>query len=205
MDVTGEGSDVPAWRPFEGETLERLGAPESALDALARQGLPDNAFEVYIRDPARELDVADLPKFGQAVFLGRYTDEWNTYWLRLADGSVWMRWGMLDQPAESTQRINTSVASFQAVLSAWCDLKSSGIDETDEEAYEDLVAATIVRAVSADPQIFADGESWWPVFFEELEYTLPRAVAGDLPLYQLVRQDESGQWILEHPGYDDES
>lgn len=205
LDVTDEGSNAPAWRPFDRASLERLGVPVSALDVLAGRGLPENAFEVYVRDPARELDVADLPECGRAVFLGRYTDEWNTYWLRVADGSVWMRWGMLDQPAESTQRINTSVDSFQAVLGAWCDLKSAGIDESDEGAYEDAVAATVVCAVSADPEIFADGESWWPVFFEELEYTLPRTVAGNLPLFQLVRRDESGRWILEHPGYDEDA
>lgn len=205
LDVTDEGSNAPAWRPFDRQSLDRLGVPASGLDALAGRGLPENAFEVYVRDPGRELETADLPECGRAVFLGRYTDEWNTYWLRVADGSVWMRWGMLGQPAESTQRINTSVASFQAVLGAWCDLKTTGIDESDEEAYENAVAATVVRAVSADPEVFTDGESWWPVFFEELEYTLPRPVAGDLPLFQLVRRDESGRWILEHPGYDEDA
>ncbi|MBR7828157.1 SUKH-4 family immunity protein [Actinospica sp. MGRD01-02] len=193
------------WRSFALEALAPLGVSTSVVEALTGRGLPANAFEVYVRDQARELEVADLPGCGQAAFLGRYTDEWNTYWLRLADSSVWMRWGILDRPAESTQRINTSVEAFQAVLGAWCEMKSSSVDETDEQAYEDLVTETICRAVGADPAVFADGDGWWPVFFEELEYTLPRMVAGDRPLHQLVRCDASGRWILEHPGYDEAS
>jgi len=62
--------------------------------------------------------------------------------------------------------------------------------DNDPRAYEDLVAVTNIRAVSADPAIFEDEQGWWPVMLEELDYTLPRL--------------QSGRWVLDHPGYDED-
>jgi hypothetical protein len=103
------------------------------------------------------------------------------------------------------KRIDTSVAALQTVLDAWCAYKSSEISvDDDEEAYENLVEAVVLRAVSGDPEAFEDSENWWPRTFEEVGYTAPRMPLGDDPLYRYVRRDESGQWVLEHPGYEDD-
>jgi hypothetical protein len=195
---------TPEWSPYDAAALARIGAPAGAAQALAGRGLPRNAFEVFVRSPERELQVDELPGSGPAAFLADYTDDANSFWLALGDGSVWMRWGAPDEPAEDTQAINTSVQGLQGVLGAWCDLKASGLDENDEQEYEDAVTTTIIRAVSADPEAFRDEEGWWPNFFVELQYTLPRTVAGETNLSQLVRQDESGEWVLDHPGFEDD-
>ena len=44
----------------------------------------------------------------------------------------------------------------------------------------------------------------WPNFFLELEFTLPRTLAGDAHLYQLVHQDEADEWVFGRPGFEDE-
>jgi hypothetical protein len=196
--------ETPEWTPYDPGSLERAGVPQNAAAALSERGLPHNAYEIFIRDPERDLAVADLPSCGPAAFLAHYTDEDNSYWASLADGSVWMRWGKPDEPADDTQQINTTVQGLQGVLTAWCDLKATGLDENDEEDYERAVTAAVVAAVSSDPSAFTDDEGWWPNFFLELEFTLPRMLAGDAHLYQLVHRDESGQWVLEHPGYEDD-
>ena len=158
---------------------------------LADRGLPHNVFEIFVRAPERELEVAELPGCGRAAILAQYIDDWIIYWLGLADGSIWMTKGDPGQPAENIEKINTTVTGLQKVLAAWCDLKSSGITENnDPRAYEDLVAVTNIRAVSADPAIFEDEQGWWPVMLEELDYTLPRL--------------QSGRWVLDHPGYDED-
>jgi hypothetical protein len=59
-------------------------------------------------------------------------------------------------------------------------------------------------AVSSDPAAFTDDDGWWPNFFLELELTLPRMIAGNTHLYQLVHQDETGHWVLNHPGFEDD-
>lgn len=133
-----------------------------------------------------------------------YTDQDNSYWLSLADGAIWMRWGTPDEPAGHTQRINTTVEGLQGALAAWCDLQDTGLDENDGEDYEQAVNITVIHAVKSDPTVFTDDEGWWPNFFFELEFTLPRTLAGDAYLYQLVHQDEAGAWVLDHPGRDDE-
>lgn len=196
--------ETPEWTPYDPEALERAGVPQDAAVALAGRGLPHNAYEVFIRDPERELSVTDLPGCGPAAFLATYTDEDNSYWASLTDGTVWMRWGKPDEPADDTQKINTTVQGLQGVLAAWCDLKSTGIDENDEEQYEQAVTTTVISAVSSDPAVFTDEEGWWANFFLELEFTLPRMLAGEAHLYQLVHQDETGRWVLNHFGFDDE-
>jgi SUKH-4 immunity protein len=196
--------ETPEWNPYDSGALERAGVPRAASDALGGRGLPHNAYEIFIREPERELTVAELPDCGPAAFLADYTDEDNSYWVSVADGSVWMRWGKPDEPADDTQRINTSVAGLQGVLAAWCDLKATGLDEDDEEEYEQAVTTAVVNAVSSDPGAFTDEEGWWPNFFLELEFTLPRMLAGDAHLYQLVHRDEAGRWVLDHPGFEDD-
>ena len=89
-------------------------------------------------------------------------------------------------------------------MAAWCDLKATGLDENDYEAYGEAVSAAVLQAVSSGPDAFTDDEGWWPNFFVELEFTLPNMLAGDVHLYQLVRQDEAGEWVLDHPGFEDE-
>jgi hypothetical protein len=196
--------ETPGWRPYDPAALERTGVPQDAVAALGARGLPRNAYEIFIRDPERELTVADLPGCGPAALLANYTDGDNSYWISLTDGSVWMRWGRLDEPADDSQRINTGVPGLQGVLAAWCDLKATGLDENDEEEYEQAVNSAVVSAVSSDPAAFTDDEGWWSNFFLELEFTLPRMLIGDAHLYQLVHQDEAGQWVLNHPGFEDD-
>lgn len=70
--------------------------------------------------------------------------------------------------------------------------------------YNDAVSTAIVRAVSSDPDAFTDDEGWWTNYFTELEWSLPCPVAGEVALCRLVRQDPSGQWVLDHPGFEDE-
>jgi len=196
--------EAPAWNPYDPGALERAGVPGAAAEALSRRGLPHNAYEIFIRDPQRELTVADLPEGGPAAFLAHYTDEDNSYWVSLTDGSIWMRWGKPDEPADDTQKINLTVKGLQGVLAAWCDLKATGLDENAEQEYEHAVNTTVIAAVSSDPEAFTISEGWWPNFFLELEFTLPRMLAGDAHLYQLVHRDASSQWVLDHPGFDED-
>jgi hypothetical protein len=78
-------------------------------------------------------------------------------------------------------------------------------DQRVRGRHDDLVCRTIVRAVSAEPEIFTDETSWWAVRLEEAEYSLQGTLRGETPLYGLVRQDESGGCrVLDHPGYEDE-
>ena len=194
--------EAPVWNPYEPAALERAGLPHAAARALAGRGLPHNAYEIFIRAPERELIVAEVPGCGPAAFLANYTDEDNSYWVSTADGSVWMRWGKPDQPADDTRKINTSISGLQGVMAAWCDLKATGLDENDDEAYSEAVSAAVLHAVSSDPDAFTNDEGWWPNFFVELEFTLPNMLAGDAHLYQLVRRDEAGEWVLDHPGFE---
>jgi len=197
--------ETPKWMPYDADELARIGAPDEAVKALSGRGLPHNAYEVFVRDEARELEVAELPGCGSAAFLAAYTDSWNSFWLSLADGSVWLRWGAPDEPAESVLRIDASAAGLQGVLEAWCDLRGSGLDAEDGEEYEDAVVSTVIRAVAADPEVFEDDEGWWSNILVELESTLPGALAGDAHLFQLVSWDEAaGEWVLDYPGVADD-
>ncbi|MBR7824695.1 SUKH-4 family immunity protein [Actinospica sp. MGRD01-02] len=196
--------ETPEWTPYDPDTLEHAEVPQHAADALGGRGLPHNAYEIFIRDSVRELNGADLPDCGPAAFLANYTDEDNSYWVSLTDGLVWMRWGKADEPADDTEQMNTTVQGLQGVLAAWCDLKATGLDENAEEEYEHAVNVAVVAAVSSDPAAFTDDDGWRPNFFPELEFTLPRMLAGDTQLYQLVHQDETGHWVLNHPGFEDD-
>lgn len=195
--------ESPGWPVFDEAVLTGLGAPASAVAALTGRGLPVEAPASFVRDGGRELSRADLPGCGVVLFLGRSQDGVDTYWLSLADGSVWAGQSKASDPIDDTHRINTSVAAFQDILAAVSDFEDAGLEE-DDKGYEDLVCATIVRAVSADPVVFEEENGKWPVFFEELEYTITSILAGEQALYQLVRQDESGAWVLDHPGYDED-
>jgi len=131
--------DVPSWRPYDADRLAALAAAASATAtataatatataratatataALTGRGLPDDACEHFVRVPDRELEEATLPECGRAAFLGRVWDGFhNTYWLSLADGSVWMRYGLNDGPVHHMKQINTSVESFRAILAVY--------------------------------------------------------------------------------------
>ena len=198
--------EPPVWRPYDAETLARIAAPEAAISALTGRGLPENAYDHFKRVPDRELEVGDLPGCGPAAFLGQVEDGFNnTYWLSLRDGSVWMRYGQQDGPVERARRINTSVPALQAVLDAWCAFDGPrGSVANDPPAYEQLLDTFVLGAVSADPEIYTDPEGWWPRTLEQAGYSGPRFLNGDKPLYEYAHHDETGNWVLDHPGYEDE-
>lgn len=198
--------EPPVWRPYDADTLARIAAPEAAVTALTGRGLPENAYQHFKRVPSRELEVADLPGCGPAAFLAQVEDGFNnTYWLSLSDGSVWMRYGQQDGPVEGARRINTSVPALQAVLDAWCAFDGPrGSVANDPPAYEQLLDTFVLDAVRADPGIYTDPEGWWPRTLEEAGFTGPRFLNGDKPLYEYVYRDETGNWVLDHPGYEDE-
>lgn len=193
------------WLPYDAAELARIGVPAGGAQALSGRGLPVNAHEWFVRVPERELQVAQLPGGPKGVFLARVFDDYSrTYWLSQEDASVWMRYGKDDEPSASSRQIDESVQAMQEILGAWCDFRDSDISPGDEAAYDDLVCRTIIRAVSAEPEAFTDETSWWAVTFEEVEYSLQGTLRGETPLYELVRQDESEAWVLDHPGYEDE-
>ncbi len=192
------------WLPYDPEALTRLGVPSDTAAALGERGLPERAYGWFLRNPERELDVAELPQCGPAAFLAQVNDGLtNTYWLRLADGSVWMRDGLRDETGAKAYEIDQSVRGLQGILAALCGLWYSGLDQ-DDEGYEAAVIKATIEAVSAEPEAFADEQNWWAGRLEEAQYTLPGMVRDDQMLYELVRRDEAGQWVLDHPGYEDE-
>ena len=197
---------APLWRSYDVDALARIKVPEGAANALAGRGLPDDAYEYFVRVPERELKVTELPECGRAAFLGQHEDGWyNTYWLSLADGSVWMRYGGRDEPVDHVQRVNGSVPALQKMLDAFCAFEVDEFAlEQDFQAYEDLVGRIVLRAVSAEPELFTDSENWWPRTFEEIGYTTPRMLRGDKVLYEYVQRNRSGHWELNHPGYEDD-
>ena len=212
MRIEAEPFDhaAPAWRAYDSgrlaalAALAALGAPEAATAALTGRGLPDDAFDHFVRVPERELAQADLPECGQAAFLGQVWDgSNNTYRLSLADGSVWMRYGGRDAPVDHMKRINTSVEALQAILAVYEAHARAESDEPGEQAREDLIDQAVVHAVAADPAVFADDENWWPQTLLEIEFSSPRILLGDRSLFQLVTRDSSGPWGLDHPGFED--
>lgn len=121
-----------------------------------------------------------------AAFLGQVWDGFDdTYWLSLADGSVWMRYGGHDAPVDHMKRINTSVEALQAILAVYEAYARAESDEPGEQAREDLIGQAVVHAVAADPGVFADDENWWPQTFLEIEFSSPRILLGDRSLFQL--------------------
>lgn len=207
MRIEAEPFDynLPTWRPYDFGRLASLGAPETAKAALSDRGLPDAAGEHFVRVPERELEESDLPDCGKAAFLGQVWDGFNnTYWLSLADGTVWMRYGQHDEPAHHMKQINTSVTALQAVLAVYETYLSAEADELEEQAREDLINQTVIHAVAADPSAFTDEENWWSQTFLELEFSSARILLGEQSLFQLVTQDAAGHWGLDHPGYEDD-
>lgn len=208
MRIEAEPLDRPAptWRPYDADRLAALGTPESALDALTRRGLPEDVYEHFVRVPERELAEVDLPECGKAAFLGRVWDGFNnTYWLSLADGSVWMRFGGHDEPVHHMKRINTSVQALQAILTVYGAFQDAESGELDDQAREDLINQAVIHAVAADPDVFEDAENWWSVTFQEVEFNSARILLGDKSLFELVGRDASGRWGLDHPGYEDDA
>lgn len=207
MRIEAEPFDytTPAWRPYNAERLSALGAPETATAALTGRGLPDGDFELFVRVQERELEEADLPECGKAAFLGQVWDgSNNSYWLSLADGCVWMRYGAPDEPVDHMKRINTCVETLQSILAVYEAYARAEPDDLDVQAREDLINQTVIHAVAADPEVFEDDENWWPQTFLEVEFTSPKILLGDQSLFQLVTRDASGHWGLDHPGYEDD-
>jgi SUKH-4 immunity protein len=207
MRIEAEPFDyaVPAWRPYPAARIAELGAPEAVVAALTGRGLPDDAFDYFVRVPERELEEAELPECGKAAFLGQVWDgSNNTYWLALSDGAVWMRYGACDAPVHHVKRINTSVVALQSVLAVYEAYVSAESDDLEIEAREELINQTVIRAVAADPEVFEDDENWWSQTFLEVEFSSVKILLGDRSLFQLVSLDASGRWGLDHPGYEDE-
>jgi hypothetical protein len=208
MRIQAEPFDysVPTWGPYDAGRLLALGAPAAAVAALTGRGLPDDAYEHFVRVPERELERAVLPECGSAVFLGHVWDGFNnTYWLSLTDGSVWMRYGQYRETLHHMKRINTSVEALQSILAvylAFAAVESDRIIGTEE--HEALIAQSVIRAVAADPEVFEEAENWWSLTFQEVEFSSARNLLGDRSLFELVDRDEDGRWGLEHPGYEAE-
>ena len=195
----------PAWSPYDAERLVALGAPEAAAAALTGRGLPGGVFEHFLRVPERELEEADLPECGKAAFLGQVWDgEYNSYWLSLADGSVWMRYGSPDKPVHHMKRINTSAETLQSVLAVYEAYMRDEREDLSGPEREDLINRTVIHAVAADPAVFEDDENWWPQTFLEIEFTSAKILLGDRSLFELVTRDAAGHWGLDHPGYEDD-
>lgn len=190
---------APRWLPYDAQELAQLDAPQDAATALADRGLPENAYEMFVRNTARELHVEQLPGCGPAAFLGQNLDGfWNTFWLCLRDGSVWLARGEQGRPAESASRINASVPGLQRLLDVWCAFIGSGVMEEDD-GYDNLVADTLEHARDADPEAFEDEESWWSRTFEEIENGILAPIPPDGPRHGLLHRDDSGEWIAAAP------
>ena len=196
---------VPAWHPYDGARLAELQAPGAAATALTGRGLPDDAFDHFVRVPERELETGELPECGKAAFLGQAWDGFNnTYWLNVSDGSVWMRYGGRDEPADHVKPINTSVAALQSVLAVYVTYQNAESNNLSVQAREDLIHQAVIHAVAADPDAFTDEENWWPQTFLEIEFSSVKILLGDRSLFQLVTQDAAGHWGLDHPGYEED-
>ncbi|MEV4349018.1 SUKH-4 family immunity protein [Actinoplanes sp. NPDC049596] len=155
------------WLPYSVPLLRRIGVEANAVRALGGRGLPTDTYQMFSRVPRRELGTRELPACGVAAFLGQHEDGLNTYWVSVADGSVWILRGY-DGGGQRVDRINSSVAGLQGVLAAWDEFIGSGVYE-DDPTYDGLVADAIDRARRADQEAFEDEESWWSIVFEEVE------------------------------------
>lgn len=96
----------------------------------------------------------------------------NSYWLGLADGSVWMRYGSPDEPVDHMKRINASVETLQSVLAVYEAYVRGESDDLGVPEREELIGQTVIHAVAADPEVFEDDENWWPQTFLEVEFHL---------------------------------
>ncbi|HEX4791544.1 MAG TPA: hypothetical protein VH372_23980 [Actinospica sp.] len=54
-----------------------------------------------------------------------------------------MRRGKLERPADDTQRIYSTVRGLLDALATWRDLNATGLDEIDEEEYEQAVNTAV--------------------------------------------------------------
>ena len=206
MRIQAEPFDygVPTWSPYDAVRLAELGAPAAAAAALTGRGLPENAYEHFVRVPERELEQDVLPECGDAAFLGHAWDGFNnTYWLSLTDGSVWMRYGQYQEPPDHMMRINSSVGALQSILAVYLAFGFNGSDRiVGAEEHEALVNQSVIHAVAADPTVFEDDENWWSQTFQEIEFSSAKILLGERALFELVNRDEGGSWGLDHPGYE---
>lgn len=156
------------WHPYDRLVLSELKIPDAVVNALSQVGLPVDTYKMFLRVPHRELELREISKVGQAVFLGDYEDGEKSYWLSAVDGSVWMAHGYAGTVQEFT-RINSSAIALQRILGIWDGFIGSGVYEGNCR-YESLVTEVVDQAHAADPSIFEDEESWWSRVFEEIEY-----------------------------------
>lgn len=156
------------WMRYDPNKLDTLRVTGRTAAALAGLGLPVDTYKMFFRNADRELEARELPEAGRSAFLGQYEDGVNTYWLSLADDSVWILRGYDDDP-QQVGWVNSSVVALQKILEIWDGFIGSGVYE-DNDRYDGLVAETIERAHEADPRAFEDEESWWSRVFEEIEY-----------------------------------
>ncbi|MFD8790766.1 hypothetical protein [Streptomyces vinaceus] len=103
-------SSVP-WLPYEVSPLACLAVGDEVVSELGERGLPADCSRMFVRDPARELEVRDLPQ-GRAVFLGAFEDGVNTYWLLIDSSEVWMARGYEGDRAQQYGLVNSSVAGL---------------------------------------------------------------------------------------------
>ncbi|MFB6517986.1 SUKH-4 family immunity protein [Streptomyces sp. NPDC056401] len=154
------------WLPYEVSSLARLTADNEVVSELGERGLPADCNRMFVRDPARELEVRDLPQ-GRAVFLGAFEDGVNTYWLLIGSREVWMVRGYDGDGVQQYGLVNSSVAGLQQVLEVWEAFAYSGKSEADDD-YEDYVDDVIEQARQCDPSVFEEEDSWWSRVFEEV-------------------------------------
>lgn len=100
------------WMPYDHQKLDRLQVTDLSANALLRSGLPVDTYKTFFRNAERELEVRELPEAGRSAFLGQYEEGVNTYWLSLADESVWIIRGYDDGP-QQVGWVNSSVIAFQ--------------------------------------------------------------------------------------------
>ncbi|MFJ6050385.1 SUKH-4 family immunity protein [Streptomyces sp. NPDC092307] len=155
------------WSPFEAGALVRLGVGDEVVSELGGRGLPDDCHRMFVRDPARELEVRELP-VGKAVFLGAFEDGSNTYWLLIDSGEVWMVHGHDDAGDRRYSLVNTSVVALQQVVAVWEAFVHSGKSDEDD-GYAHYIEGVIEQARQSDPSVFEDEEAWWSRVFEEVE------------------------------------
>ncbi|WP_308406819.1 SUKH-4 family immunity protein [Streptomyces sp. AC555_RSS877] len=155
------------WLPFEQVALRSAGLRSADAELLAERGLPNDSNRMFVRNARRELHLQEFPRVGPAVFLGDFEDGVNSYWLSVADGSVWIKKGYEGTEGDFT-RVNSSLYTFQRMLEIWEGFIFSGVQEEDD-SYDALVEQVVTEAGDADPEVFEDEDSWWSRVFEEIE------------------------------------
>ncbi|MFF2996992.1 SUKH-4 family immunity protein [Streptomyces sp. NPDC057950] len=156
-----------AWTLYDEGCLAGRGVQRETARLLVEQGLPTDCNRMFVRDPVRELEVRELP-VGQAVFLGAFEDGVNSYWLAIGSGDVWMGRGHDGDADQQYTQVNSSIEGLVQVLRIWEAFVYSGKSDEDDD-YEHFAQDVIDQARRADPDAFADDESWWSRVFEEVE------------------------------------